>query len=90
MCRAEGARELMSVTKRANFFETEAGADIEAELLAMQADGKYNTSPSYCANTELYPDNQMPFVDKHKKYLLTHPTVDPRLYMSNLRLMTRV
>lgn len=80
----------MPAVKRVNFFETEEGADIEAELIAMQIDNRYNTESSYSANGILYPDNQIPFVDKHKKYLLTHPTVSPQSYVSNLRLMTRI
>jgi hypothetical protein len=80
----------MPVVKRVNFFETEEGASVEAALVALQADILFNTESSYSANAELYPDNRIPFVDKHKKYLLTHPTVDPLSYVSNLRLMTKI
>ena len=79
-----------TLKKRTNFFETDEGAEIERILLQMEADTKYNTETSYSTNAEMYPDHQMPFVDKHKIFLSTHPTTDPQHYISNLRLMTRV
>lgn len=49
----------------------------------------YNTNPSYVANDARYPNQQMPFVDKHILYLVGHPNVDRKTYISNLRLMLR-
>jgi hypothetical protein len=59
-------------------------------LKAMVASSAYYTEATYSTNSELYPDNLMPFVDKHMHYLRSHPTIDPERYLSNLRLMTRV
>lgn len=72
-----------------DFFETEAGADIEGVLRLMATDETFHTRPSYSANGELYPNNQMSFVEKHKRYLRAHPTTNPQHYIANLRLMTR-
>ncbi|MBW3568562.1 hypothetical protein KY385_00320 [Candidatus Parcubacteria bacterium] len=72
-----------------DFFETEDGADIERVLLQMATDEGYHTKSSYSANGELYPDNKISFVEKHKRYLRTHPSTNPQHYIANLRLMTR-
>jgi len=76
--------------KKVKFIESEEGIEIARILEQMASDDTYNTESSYSANSELYPDNLIPFVDKHMNYLSSHPTTDPRHYMSNLRLMTRV
>lgn len=81
----------MAVTKRTtNFFTSPEGLEIVETLTVMAADATYNTRSSYSANSTLYPDNVMTFVDKHVNYLIKHPTMDPQQYISNLRLMTRV
>ena len=72
-----------------DFFETEDGAEIERILKIMAKDETYNTKSSYSANGELYPDHQISFVEKHKRYLRAHPTTNPQHYVANLRLMTR-
>lgn len=77
-------------SKRPDFFTSEDGFDLLKKLEAMIADKSYNTSPSYSANSELYPDNLMPFIDKHVAYLQQHPSIDPWQYIANLRLMTRL
>jgi hypothetical protein len=75
--------------KRPAFFETEEGLEVRKVLIKMAADPVFNTEASYSANTEVYPDNQIPFVNKHMEYLRTHPAINPRHYIANLRLMTR-
>ena len=75
--------------KRPPFFETEEGLEVERLLIAMVADPVYNTGTSYSTNTEAYPDNQIPFVNKHMEYLRTHPAINPSHYIANLRLITR-
>lgn len=72
-----------------DFFETEDGVEIERILRRMATDETYHTKSSYSANGEQYPDHQISFVEKHKRYLRTHPTTNPRHYIANLRLMTR-
>lgn len=79
-----------TLKKRANFIGSEEGLAIEHSLQQMDADVLYNTESSFSANNEQYPDNLIPFVDKHMNYLRTHPAVNPQHYLSNLRLMTRL
>ncbi|MBA2279494.1 hypothetical protein H0V99_03605 [Candidatus Saccharibacteria bacterium] len=76
--------------KRVNFYLSEEGIQIQEILRTMALDEKYNTVSSYSANTESYPDNLIPFVNKHMDYLNAHPTTDPQHYLSNLRLMCRI
>ncbi len=81
----------MATTKRqADFVISEEGLQIKEELLAMLENDKYSTEASYSTNGDLYPDNLIPFIDKHMGYLTTHPSVDPAHYLANLRLITRV
>lgn len=79
----------MTAGKKPALFETDEGALIVAELERMAKDAGYTTTSSYAANSDLYPDNTISFVQKHKEYLRTHPATDPQMYLSNLRLMTR-
>jgi hypothetical protein len=80
----------MAGYKRKNdYFTSEEGVEIAQLLSKMASDDSYNTEPSYSANSDLYPDNEISFVDKHISYLRTHPSIDPHHYLSNLKLMTR-
>lgn len=81
----------MSITrKKGRFIGSEEAVEVEKVLQLMVNDDSYVTETSYSTNSELYPDNQIPFVDKHMNYLNAHPSTDPKQYVSNLRLMTRV
>lgn len=80
----------MSKIKRTNFFESSEGVEIKEILIEMAKDATFNTEQSYSANSSLYPDHIISFVDKHMNYINTHPSVDPQHYVANLRLMTRV
>lgn len=64
--------------------------EIKLTLQHMAKDSTYNTKPSYSANIVQYPNNLIPFTDKHMNYLYMHPAIDPYHYIANLRLMTRV
>lgn len=75
--------------KRPNFFDSEEGVAALAALQSMVADSRYYTEPSYSSNVMLYPDNLIPFIDKHMCYLRDHPSTEPRHYISNLRLKTK-
>jgi hypothetical protein len=79
-----------TIKRKMSFFETPEGVEVEEALARMVQDTAYNTKSSYSANTVLYPDNCLSFIDKHKTYLVAHPAIDPGLYLSNLRLMTRL
>lgn len=81
----------MATTKRqADFVSSEEGQQIKQALESMLDNEKYSTESSYSTNGDLYPDNVMPFIDKHMHYLTSHPSVDPAHYLANLRLITRV
>lgn len=80
---------MANVKKRVDFYESEEGQEIQEILDAMTKDTTYNTAASYSANTTSYPDNLIPFTEKHMQYLNTHPNIDSRHYISNLRLVTR-
>ncbi len=76
--------------KRNAFFDSEAGKDAKEHFLRMMTDNTYDTASSYTSNSALYPDNQMPFVDRHMNYLSGHPNVDTSMYITNIRLRTRI
>jgi hypothetical protein len=76
--------------KRISFFDSELGLEIAQTLQLMTKDSSYNTKSSYSANSTLYPNHLMSFVDKHMNYLNTYPSINPYHYVSNLRLITRV
>ena len=76
--------------KKVNLYESEEGMVIQQELREMAADIRYNTGSSYSADSSSYADHLIPFVDKHMRYLIVHPSVDPVHYIANLRLMTKI
>jgi hypothetical protein len=80
---------ILVIKKRESFFKSEIGQRLRTQLEELAKDAAYNTQPGYSADREHYPDNIMPFVDKHMNYLYTHPALDPIQYLANLRLMTR-
>lgn len=81
---------MATLKKRVSFFESVEGAEIQETLVLMTKDTAFNTGSSYSINTERYPDNQIPFVDKHMNYLNSHPAINPNHYIANLRLITRL
>jgi hypothetical protein len=81
---------MSNVKKKPGFLETSEGAKIKEALQRMASDSTYMTASSYSANSNLYPDNLISFVDKHLDYLRAHPATNPRHYLANLRLMTRL
>lgn len=81
----------MAVTnKKVQFTDTETGIKVREILCNMVEDQAYNTRPSYSADTTRYPDNLMPFVDKHMNYLSSHANLNAEHYISNLRLLSRL
>lgn len=81
---------MSTVKKKTNFFGSEEAIQIENTLRMMANDIIYNTKSSYSADAVQYPDNLIPFVDKHMNYLKSHPSLDPQHYLANLRLMTLI
>ncbi len=63
--------------------------EILTALKAMEADPTLTTESAFRANKELWPDNRIPFIESHLAYLKVHPAVNPRHYLSNLRLILR-
>lgn len=76
--------------KKIKFAESEEGIFVEATLHAMERDERYVTKATYSSDSTKYPNNRMPFVDKHMAFLGAHPEIDARHYIANLRLITRV
>lgn len=44
------------------------------------------TKSAFRANKELWPDNRISFTDAHLVYIKAHPDLNPKHYLSNLRL----
>ena len=63
---------------RKGFLDTEEGKEFKRQLKLMKSNDAYNTSPSYSADNMHYPDNLIPFVDKHMIYLINHPALEAR------------
>lgn len=81
----------MALTKkRSNFFDSQEGLETKEALAEMHANKGYNTNSDYSTNQDKYPDNRIPFVDKHMKYLSENQSINIKHYLSNLRLMTRI
>ena len=68
------------------FLDSEEATAIRKALQGMAADPAFNTAATYTVSQA----HLQSFVDKHMKYLTEHPKVNPRHYLSNLKLMTRV
>lgn len=81
---------MRTVNRKPDFFETAEGIEVIEQLHSMVDSSVYSTEASYSANTTVHPDNKISFVEKHKNYLKQHQNVNPRHYMSNLRLMTKL
>lgn len=81
---------MSTIKKRGCFTDENEAAETEQRLREMVMDTSFNTESSYSANEALYPDNVMPFVDKHMAFLRARSGIDPQQYLSNLRLMTRI
>lgn len=80
----------MQIKKRIYALGAEEGQEVREALHQMVLSASYNTSPGFTANSVVYPDGLMPFVDKHMRYLDAYPKLDARTYLANLRLKTRI
>lgn len=81
---------MSSYQKKKDFFSSEEGVTARNMLKEMVLDDAFNTKSSFSVDTSNYPDNLIPFVDKHMRYLRDHPNTNPQQYLSNLRLMTKI
>ena len=64
-------------------------AEIISSLTLLESNSLYLTESVRRYNTDKWPNNEMPFIDFHMAYLKTHPSLNPRHYVANLRLMLR-
>lgn len=80
----------MALTRGKSFMDSQEGKDIKLAFQKMTLDSAYNTGPSYSSDSDKYPDNLMPFIDKHMNYLNSHPNLDPAMYLANIKLMSRI
>jgi hypothetical protein len=55
-------------------------------LYGMEQNKDMVTVSAFRANSELWPDNRISFTDAHLAYIKSHPDLDPKHYLSNLRL----
>lgn len=79
----------MAQRKNEPFYGSERAQDLLQALMAMEADDRFDTTTTYTANGDSYPDHRLPFRDKHMSYVSTHPQVVISQYVANLRLVTR-
>lgn len=71
------------------FRASDEGKWCQRILIEMEKDPAYYTKTSFTSDAEQFPDHQMPFVTTHMNYLVKHRDVNPRHYISNLRLRSR-
>ena len=80
----------MNISKRElDFATTDVGKWCQDVLEKLEQDTAYFSEPSFTSDTDHFPDNLMPFTLTHMNYLAKHPEVNPRHYISNLRLRSR-
>ena len=63
--------------------------EILTTLKQLEKDPTMVTNSAYRANSALFPENTISFVETHLAYLKLHPKLDASQYLSNLRLMIR-
>lgn len=64
--------------------------EILSALRIMEEDPNCKTDAAYRANTVLWPENSISFANNHLQYLKSHPNLNPKHYLANLRLMTKL
>ena len=79
----------MATNKKVSLSD-EVWGKIADKLSLLVGNSSYNTTSTYTSNAEKYPDNILPFVDKHIDYLHKHPNINPEQYIANLKMKTRV
>ena len=64
--------------------------EAKEELQSFEDDPTMNTVGRYSPSADDEPNNIMPFHKIHMGYLTKNKSVDPRNYLSNLRLMIKI
>lgn len=70
-----------------NFLDSELCARLRVELKSMTDSPVYNTH--VMSLIDMGADHSY-FVEKHLKYISSHPKMDPWQYVQNLKLMTKL
>ena len=68
------------------FINSEAAVELREELIAMENDPTFITASTYMPSMK----SDISFCDKHFAYMSMHQDIQPRDYMNNLRLKTRI
>lgn len=68
------------------FINSEGAAELREELMAMENDPTFNTASTYMSSIK----GEISFCDKHFAYMSMHQDIQPRDYMNNLRLKTKI
>lgn len=76
----------MQAITREQFLKTEIGLKTKTELQHMVKSASYNTREAYDATV----GSRQTFINRHINYLVKHPGLSPAVYLSNLRVMTKV
>lgn len=71
------------------FRASDEGKWCQQTLIDMEKDPAFHTETTFTSDGEHFPDHRMPFVTTHMNYLIKHHDVNPRHYISNLRLRSR-
>lgn len=66
-----------------------AEEDIISQLEAYEADPTLITESVYSPTAVDYEDGRLPFSQIHLNYLKKHKHVDPKQYLSNLKIMCK-
>lgn len=63
--------------------------DIITRLKVLEDDPTMRSESIYSPAATQWPNNQLPFIERHLAYLRAHKTVNPEHYISNLALMIK-
>lgn len=80
---------MATVKKKTDFLTSEDGQWCKTTLETMELDMGFHTEPSFTIDIVKFPDHEMPFVTTHMTYLAKHSEVNPKHYISNLRIRLR-
>lgn len=68
------------------FLDSDEAVTLREELLKMVDDPCFNTNSTYTTDSS----DRLLFVDKHMNYMSKYSNINPRQYLSNLKMKTRI